>query len=165
MAATIQASCPCGAELSQTEGRGRPRKWCSETCRRNFSYGGECIDCGEATRYSGHDGTGPSLRCPRCAMAARIVWGQERVVEKIREWADQFGEPPLAYEWHLAGARHKCSPERLGEIEGRLDRFDGDVPSTSLVVLRFGSWNAAIEAAGFTSLKVGGKRHLREVPA
>jgi hypothetical protein len=55
-----------------------------------------------------------------------------------------YGEPPRTLDWEPARAR------RLGH-EWRADRFEGGLwPSVRVLRRQFGSFNAAIEAAGFT---------------
>jgi endogenous inhibitor of DNA gyrase (YacG/DUF329 family) len=57
----------CGAELP-SQSRGKPRKFCSEKCRKQ-QYSTPCVDCGAPT--SGNDGHGPraSKRCLPCGSA------------------------------------------------------------------------------------------------
>lgn len=53
----------CGAPVL-TKPQGRPRKWCSERCRK-AQYAGACLDCGKPT--SGHAGrAGAPARCQTC---------------------------------------------------------------------------------------------------
>lgn len=55
-------------------------------------------------------------------------WTRERVIAAIQEWAREHGEPPRSLEWRRATPAfpHDATVKRL-----------------------FGSWNAAIAAAGF----------------
>lgn len=107
-----------------------------------------CIDCGE-WRQSGY----LVDRCKRCYVLSQTIWTQEAVVAAIQDYADQYGEPPTAHEWNPALARQLGRPD-LGE------RFyqDGCWPHTHTVQQRFGSWNAAIAAAGFTPRPTGHRR-------
>jgi hypothetical protein len=67
----------------------------------------------------------------------------ERVLDGIRRWVDLYGEPPSAADWDPYHAR------RLGD-EARAARYEeGDWPHMGTAFNAFGSWNAAIEAAGF----------------
>jgi hypothetical protein len=86
------------------------------------------------------------------AVAAR-VWAAARgrgprarqgILDAIRAWAERFGEPPTAADWCVTHARK--SPDSW-----RLTRYQttGPWPTTSNVQQRFGTWNAAIVAAGF----------------
>lgn len=61
---------------------------------------------------------------------------QQCVLICIRGWADRFGQPPRQLEW-----------------ERRRDGF----PSYAQVVRLFGTWKAAIRAAGFTPPNNGRK--------
>lgn len=155
----MSACAGCGAELPASKKRGRPRKWCSELCRKNATYGGQCIDCGVSTSYTGH-GVEASERCPSCAKQALVLWPSVRIVEKIREWKRRYGEPPVATDWNPALARYH------GLLRASLiaERYAaGDWPATSSVLNHFASWNEAIEAAGFVPLSSGKHRRLREV--
>lgn len=58
-----------------------------------------------------------------------------RIISAIRRFADEHGRPPTCREWK---------------------RSERDHPSSTTVRDRFGSWSAAIEAAGFEPLKRGG---------
>ena len=55
-------------------------------------------------------------------------WPPPRVVERLQSWAHEHGRPPTLEEWRRAGTRH---------------------PSAATVRRLFGSWNAALVAAGF----------------
>jgi hypothetical protein len=60
---------------------------------------------------------------------ANVRWTHDSILVAISHWQAEHGRPPLLEEWR---------------------RGDGSHPSTTTVQRRFGSWNAAIEAAGFT---------------
>ena len=60
----------------------------------------------------------------------------------IRRWTRRYGEPPGADDWSAAMARGR--PEKLARLRER------DWPCAPTVQHYFGSWNAAIEAAGLT---------------
>ena len=55
-------------------------------------------------------------------------WPPPRVLERLQSWAHEHGRPPTLEEWRRAGTRH---------------------PSAATVRRLFGSWNAALVAAGF----------------
>lgn len=120
----------CGRSLAPNKAPGRPRKFCSERCRK-AQYDLVCVDCGG--RVSGTDpGRRPDPsqpRCPTCAAQHSTVWTEEAILLAIQEWADEHGGiPPRASEWRRAG--------------------DG-WPSADHVVQRMG-WANAIERAGFS---------------
>lgn len=127
-----QVSCQapgCENRIDQYSG-GRPRKWCSERCRKQ-QYRGVCVDCGAPT--DGSDGRGnAATRCADCAVAHRHAerrWTPDTVVAAIQTWADEHGRPPTSKEWlHAAPGVH---------------------PNATVVLHEHGSWNAAIAAAGF----------------
>lgn len=133
----------------------RPRQWCSEQCRKT-KYSVPCIDCG--TPLNGSDGRGPNsaLRCVPCANAIKaaksMIWSQETIAHAMRRWAAEYGEPPAVPDWSPNHAR------ALGD-EARARRFEdaaGRWPWFTHAVLRFGSWNAAIAAAGFEPRRADG---------
>lgn len=119
--------------------------------RRKYrrKYGGKCERCGAPT-----DGSrGPakaSRHCRECAPIAATTWTREAVVAAIQRFAERYGRQPSATDFNPALARALGNPAR-GE------RFyeDGDYPNTSTVIQAFGSWSAAIAAAGFEPLKPG----------
>lgn len=75
-------------------------------------------------------------------------WTQERIIAAIRAFAKQRNRPPIAREW-----------QRAGNIKTSAHQVRRSYPSTLTVFSTFGSWNAAIEAAGLTPRGVGGAGH------
>lgn len=142
----------CGEDLP-----GRRRLWCSERCRKKTTYGGTCESCGAPTAVN-RVGDGPARHCATCAPAANTYWTRERIIEAIQEWARLYGQPPVAYEWNPTQAEAKL-PRRAREIRKRFD--SGEWPYQNTICERFGTWNAAIAAAGFTPLRPGGGRRGR----
>lgn len=123
------------------------RKWCGEGCRKRHSYCGTCVDCGARTGYSGV-GTKPSEHCGDCASLASSVWTRGAIVGAIQLWAERHGQQPAAIDWNTTLARKVGRPERGHEF-----------PNTSTVLYAFGTWNAAMAAAGFTPVRAG---HYRD---
>ena len=74
------------------------------------------------------------------AVRASAVWTEETIVEAIHRWYARYGRLPNATLWRARG-------------------IDPPHPPSSTVQNKFGSWNAAIEAAGFTPRSPG--RHER----
>ena len=117
---------------------------------RKQSYGQPCMDCGAPT--SGYEGHKKEPRCVRCANIknglGKTKWPRERIIEAIRWWNSEYGEPPASTDWNAHTARHQLHDEP------RAVRFEelfaaGTVPWFNSVVRRFGSFNNAIRAAGF----------------
>lgn len=77
-------------------------------------------------------------------------WTQERVIDAICVYAERYGRPPAAADWSPALARAQGRPDRAERFKA-----DGIYPYARTVTERFGSWNAAIEAAGFTPTRRG----------
>jgi Homing endonuclease associated repeat len=67
-----------------------------------------------------------------------VEWTRERVLDAIRAHIDRQGRPPLSSDWRR--------PE------------DVSIPATHVVVNRFGSWRAAIAAAGRGEIRKGEPR-------
>jgi hypothetical protein len=96
--------------------------------------------------------------------AARRQQGQrraarQRVLEDIRAWQRRFGEPPSALDWNRTAARHSHGGWRWRRYESTGRSW----PSAEGVRKLFGSWNAAIAAAGFAPRAPG--RRSRRSPA
>lgn len=127
----------------------RARKWCSDSCRKRTLYSGTCVDCGGATDPS-NGRANAATRCRNCHNAYRTKWTPEAIVDAIRRWNDAHGRPPGAREWNTTLARKAGLPFRGHEY-----------PGTDTVQTAFGSWNAAIEAAGFEPLPRGIYRSRR----
>lgn len=67
-------------------------------------------------------------RCTHCGSLPPI-WTPDKILTAIQQWAERCGRPPKASAWIQA---------------------DYDHPARSTVALVFGTWNAAIAAAGFS---------------
>lgn len=116
---------------------GRLRKWCSDRCRRTTLYGGTCKYCGTITNGSDGPGAAPDV-CISCAAGHYATWTREAIIACIQQWADESGGIP---------------PATTDFVRGRAD--DLPVPSVTHVQRMFGSWNAAIIAAGFEPHAMG----------
>jgi hypothetical protein len=69
-------------------------------------------------------------------------FSDDQILQALRRWAEQFGEPPRVIDLEPARARRK------GE-DWRAERFEaGAWPSARMVAGRFGSLSAALAAAG-----------------
>jgi hypothetical protein len=80
----------CEAPIPPSKG-GRPRKWCSQKCRRETTYQRFCVDCDK--KLSSSDGNGPNapIRCGACGAVARsrASGRAERVLEMMRLRTDE----------------------------------------------------------------------------
>lgn len=109
------------------------------------SYRTPCIKCGALTDGSiGRRREGEDAVCRRCAPNHYRIWDRDAIVCAIQEWADQNGGiPPTATDWNPAMARAIDKPEKA-------DKFsEACWPHVVTVQSYFGTWNAAIKAAGF----------------
>ena len=74
----------------------------------------------------------------------RHVHTEAELIAALRAWAVEHGEPPRAIDWDPARAR------RLPGHAWRADRFEAGVwPTARMLTKRFGTFNAAVAAAGF----------------
>ena len=80
------------------------------------------------------------------------AWTAERVIEAVQSWAEEYGQPPSSTEWEV-GKPEKYARAALNKAQlwqEKAARFaDGTYPSNDTVRRFFGSFNAAIAAAGF----------------
>lgn len=102
----------------------------------NRRYGGTCMDCGALTTGSKQRAR-PQVRCGPCNQRFRYEsarWTQEEIVDAIKAWAKEHDATPTAAQWSRVGSAW---------------------PSVGRVRTVFGTWSAAIAAAGFTPRRVG----------
>lgn len=118
---------------------------------RRLRYGGWCQVCGAPTSGSSGSSKAPKL-CVQHNNERNVKWPRERIVAAIQDYAERYGYPPGARDWNPAMARR-------GLRDDIAERYyaDGCWPNMSTVMARFGSWNAAIAAAGFMPLQTGHK--------
>jgi hypothetical protein len=86
------------------------------------------------------------------------IWTREKIIAAIRAWVLTYEEPPVTRDWGRSGS----DPDRVARFHRlRRDRirkgYPALIPAANTVVERFGSWNAAIEAAGFQPRERGGQ--------
>jgi hypothetical protein len=114
---------------------------------RKSRYAGVCVDCGAPT--SGGEGRRDEPRCHPCSArksgVERTVWTREILIDRMREWAELYGEPPAIPDWNPWDARAMGDEARARRFETS-DRW----PTYMTVIRAFGSWNGGIVAAGFT---------------
>jgi hypothetical protein len=83
---------------------------------------------------------------PRVERERRSVrWTEAAIVEALRRWVTQYGEVPTRVDWDRGMRRLRGHEAKLA----RLDAHRGRLPSPTPVLARFGSWEAALAAAGF----------------
>ena len=70
-------------------------------------------------------------------------WTHDTIVYAIKLWHRKHQRPPVTREWEQAGENH---------------------PSRQTVIRIFGSWNAAMEAAGFVPRPRGRQRRHAQPP-
>jgi hypothetical protein len=127
-------------------------------------YGNRCDLCGDITAGSLGRKRAP-LRCRPCKDKEWTRYSRMLILACIEMWNDLYGMPPRAYDWN---PRIAPSGQRRREAEERLDH--GHWPSVSVVRRQFGSWNAALETAGFEprnrhQKRLGGRSYPPETRA
>lgn len=124
----------------------------SKSRARKKRYAGLCVDCG--ARTSGSEGRRTELRCNGCAnrmsWSTRKVWTRAAIVHAIQEWEKRYGEPPAQSDWNPWHARHRLHDEERAQ-RGERANATGACPTHMTVHNIFGSWGAALQAAGFES--------------
>lgn len=96
---------------------------------RKARYETSCAGCGRTVNSNSPPVDGQV--CFRCSMDERTIWTRDAIVLAIQEWADENGGiPPAANDFYRLGATDRN-------------------PSVVTVQKQFGTWNAAIRAAGF----------------
>jgi Homing endonuclease associated repeat len=116
--------------------------------RRREDYRGSCRGCGARTSGGRGRASAPDW-CARCSRERLRVWSEEQIVAAIGAWSELTGAPPTVGDWspahapagHLGSARYLEDPGRW--------------PSAALVRQRFGSFRAAVAAAGFRPMALG----------
>jgi hypothetical protein len=112
---------------------------------RKAKTNGACRDCGQPTTS---DGSYIPERCRPCRFAfdhaASVAW----IIDSIRDWAEMFGVPPSSSDWNQSMCRIRGWQSKIA----RYASTGRDWPSTNAAQSTFGSWNAALEAAGFKPL-------------
>lgn len=82
----------------------------------------------------------------------RDRYTHDEIIAAILRWADTHGEAPRQTDWNPAMLRRyarRMAVKAVGHL-GRIAEYDsGDWPSEQTVRKYFGSWNAALAAAGF----------------
>ena len=106
-----------------------------DTARR-YVHAHECDACGEPILAAGVP------RCRRCANTRRSRWGEpfteREIIDAIHTWQRLEGRPPAQADW-------RPSDHGAPRWEHECPRW----PPATQVIRRFGSWNAALQAAGF----------------
>lgn len=76
-------------------------------------------------------------------------WSRQDIINAVKLWVTAYGQVPAFADWDPTKARKQGN-------EGRALRWErGTWPRSSQVIRRFGSWSAAIEAAGFEPNRPG----------
>lgn len=109
----------------------RRDRWRDRNCAQ-----GVCKSCGKETTAQ-RAGEAPPERCRPCYRDHVTAQTRTRIIDAIQAWHAKYGETPSARDWLLHAVRDRSGANADG------------APFTSEVQRAFGSWNAAITAAGF----------------
>lgn len=85
------------------------------------------------------------------------------MIERIRTWSTEVGEPPKSTDWNPAKARLHAQDalDKARQWTGKIQRFEGgEWPSTWTVRKLFGSFNAALAQAGIEGRPTGRTPHV-----
>jgi hypothetical protein len=66
------------------------------------------------------------------------LWTKERIIDALQRWHAQHGRVPTSNEWGTHGSGRRWNP-------------DAEYPTVNPVLRQFGSWNAALSAAGYAN--------------
>lgn len=120
---------------------------------RRDSYRGTCIDC-EARTDGSNGRDGAPERCHECTCAHSRKLTRDWIISSIHEWVELFGAPPSAADWNQSLAR----AHGLRHLIDRYEATGRPWPAVSCVQDNYGSWNEAIEEAGYEAMVVGQRR-------
>lgn len=74
------------------------------------------------------------------------MYTRAELLDAIRRWAELYGSAPVRTDWAPERARQRCDPDVAA---AKIERYEsGDWPSAATVRNHFGSFSAAVEAAG-----------------
>lgn len=127
---------------------------------RKESYRQPCPNCGQL--MTGCNGRNSPDLCKRCWTAQQKEtrrWTQETIIESFREFHRIIGRSPATTDRTGLNPSVACalSDTRLAEIIEAQEKTT--LPSHSIVMREFGSWDAALEAAELPFLPTGGAGH------
>jgi hypothetical protein len=113
-----------------------------------------CPDCGALMDGSNGNGLNASRHCAKCAPAYDPKkWEPQVILDLIQVWTQEHGRPPSVFDWSKPHARQflfekEPSPAKRRQLIAALS--DGrKYPAPKTVAMVFGSWEAAIHAAGY----------------
>src|SRR5829696_257868 len=102
----------------------------------------------------------PRPERPRRLRRSRGSWSAMDVVQALRAWSNEVGSPPRSYDWSPSAARAGGFPlAGAQKWEAEYPRW----PHRAFVCARFGSWRAALDAAGLpvaAPLRVGRRERV-----
>jgi Homing endonuclease associated repeat len=105
------------------------------TVRQVFGSWNAAVEAaGLRPRRPGESRKAAPVRLVRSEAQVAVRWSRESTLAAIHAWAESRGRSPSLEQWRRASAMH---------------------PSAATVRRLFGSWNAAVEAAGFVARRPG----------
>jgi hypothetical protein len=148
-----------GAEIAEAMGIGRSQVFALlkdplgvQARERKGKRYGLCADCGRKVFNSGSYDI--QERCAACHGLHQRAQSAAWIIEAIQDWHERYGVPPSAQDWNTAPSQlEQMHPERRLIHQARI--AERKWPRTSSVQSAFGTWSAAIEAAGLTPTRPG----------
>lgn len=132
---------------------------------RKDSYRGTCEGCGARTDGSNGPASAPRL-CLDCTVQRRRderYWRPETIIAAFQDFARVMGRGPAAVDKMIANGgapslRRTLSLERIAEAD-KAFALGVRLPQPGIVNREFGSWTAALRAAGLPPNSTGAHGH------
>jgi hypothetical protein len=83
------------------------------------------------------------------------LYTRAELLDAIRRWVELYGSAPARTDWAPERARQRCDPDVAAAKVARYE--SGEWPSAATVRNHFGSFRAAVEAAGVQAPPARGK--------
>lgn len=149
-------NCPnCGVDLTALfdEATLVNRKWCSERCRKRALYSVPCAECGTPVGldYRPADDEPPHY-CITHSRAQRKTNMEYRARLSVssRKRGPKYSDEQIIEALRNVHRQYGVATSHPGGTYDQARWDDPAMPSHSTVMLRFGSWGDALEAAGLT---------------
>lgn len=126
---------------------------------------GVCETCGGVTRYNGHTVAGASRICANCNSQKNHDerhWTQATILRSFGRFLAETGRVPRAADamGPMESVVLRYSGRRIRELE-EVQELGLVLPRPAAVRREFGSWSAALEAAGMPTSRGGSPDHRR----
>lgn len=116
---------------------------------RKRRYERACVGCGKTINPNGL--RVETVRCHPCEGEHRREMTRRWILDSFAQWHDLFGAPPSTDDWSPARVRHRGWKGSVWRIR-RYESTGRPWPPVCTVQEHFGTWTAALRAAGFEPL-------------